>query len=140
MAYTVTDGVRNSQANNHSQTVYDGAVMEIRTGAPPGPGAAPTGTVLATISLPADAHAAAAAGSAAKQGTWEDLSADAAGVAGHFRVRPVGDAGGVDAAAMRAEGTISLTGGGGDMELDNTNIAAGQQITITTFPVNQPAA
>jgi hypothetical protein len=33
------------------------------------------------------------------------------------------------------QGSISATGAGGDMQLDNTNIAVGQQINITTFSI-----
>jgi hypothetical protein len=77
---------------------------------------------------------------AAKQGTWEDAAADAAGNAGHFRIRQSGDANGADATQIRAEGTVTATGGGGDLELDNINIAVGQAISITTFPVTVPAS
>lgn len=140
MAYTIGTGERNAAANSHSQRIYDAAVMEIRSGAPPGPDAAASGTLLASISLPADAHAAAAAGSAAKQGTWSDTSADAGGTAGHFRIRQSGDANGADAASNRAEGTVTATGGGGDLELDNPVLAAGQAVEITTFPVSVPAS
>jgi len=31
------------------------------------------------------------------------------------------------------QGTVTATGGGGDLELDNTSIAATQKVTITTF-------
>lgn len=138
--YTISTGERNRAVDAHSAAVYNGAILELRTGAPPGPDAAATGTLVAAMTLPADAHAAAAAGSAAKQGTWEDLSADAGGVVGHFRIRQSGDANGASTTAIRAEGTVTATGGGGDLTLDNTNVALGQAVSITTFPVSQPAS
>jgi hypothetical protein len=31
---------------------------------------------------------------------------------------------------------VTATGGGGDMTLDNTSIASGQKVTITTFTIS----
>ena len=31
------------------------------------------------------------------------------------------------------QGTVTLTGGGGDMTLDNTSIASGQAVNVTSF-------
>lgn len=110
-------------------SVFNAGTLEIRTGAAPGAGSAASGTVLVTITLPADAFAAASGGTKAKSGTWQDLSADASGTAGHFRL--------LNAGGTRVlEGTVTLTGGGGDMTLDNTNIAVGQQVTVTTFTLS----
>lgn len=139
MALTYSDGLRNFILDQ-SMDEYNGGTLEIRTGAPPGPNAAETGTVLASIALPTPAFGAAAAGSKAKTGTWQDPSADTGGIAGHFRIRKSGDAGGANANARREEGTITGTGGGGDMELQNTNIQAGQTITITGYTKTQPAS
>lgn len=122
--------------------LYDGGVFEIRTGAPPGAGAADAGTLLASITLPTPAFGAASGGdpaTASEAGTWEDPSADAAGIAAHYRIKQSGDAGGgtAEATEERIEGTVSETGGGGDLELDNDDIAAGQAVTIT-FDVTHP--
>lgn len=38
------------------------------------------------------------------------------------------------------QGTVTATGGGGDMEIQNTNIAAGQSITVTAFAINAGGA
>jgi hypothetical protein len=38
------------------------------------------------------------------------------------------------------QGTITATGGGGDMTLDNTSIASGQQVTITSFTLSAGGA
>jgi len=104
------------------------AVLKIRTGAPPAAIAdADSGTVLATLTLPADWMGAAAAGAKAKAGTWSDASADATGTAAHFRLYAS------DGTTQHMQGTITATSGGGDMELDNTSINAGQAVTITTF-------
>jgi len=83
--------------------------------------------VLAEMTLPSDWMTAAASASKSLSGTWQDTSANATGTAGHFRIY---DSTG---ATAHIEGSITATGGGGDMELDNTSIATGQQVTVTTF-------
>jgi hypothetical protein len=130
MALQLSTAVRNASLDAIETTIGASAILKIRTGAPPANcGSADTGTVLATLNLPADWMANASGGSKAKSGTWQDLSADASGTAGHFRIYAS------DGTTCHMQGTCTATGGGGDMELDNTNIAAGQQITVTTFTI-----
>ena len=129
MQYSIA--VRNARLDAVESTTGTSAILKIRTGAPPvNCAAADSGTVLATANLPSDWMAAAAAGSKSKSGTWQDLSADAAGVAGHFRIY---DSGG---ATCHMQGTCTITGGGGDMILDNTNFALGQVFTVVNFTLN----
>ena len=127
MALQFSVAVRNAMLDAIETTIGTGAVLKIRTGAPPANcAAADSGTVLATLNLPSDWMAAASSGTKGKSGTWEDTSADAAGTAGHFRLYAS------DGTTCGAQGTVTATGGGGDMELDNTNIAAGQDVQIPT--------
>lgn len=129
LQYSVT--VRNAQLDAFETAIGASAVLKIRSGSVPADcAAADSGTVLATINLPSDWMAAASAGSKAKSGTWEDTSADATGTAGHFRVYAS------DGTTVHAQGTITATGGGGDMTLDNTSIASGQTVTITSFTIS----
>jgi hypothetical protein len=128
MAVQLSVAVRNARLDAIETSIGTSAVLRIRTGAPPATCAtADSGTVLATLNLPTDWMAAAASGSKAKSGTWEDLTADATGTAAHFRVY---DSGGT---VCGIQGTVTATGGGGDMTLDNTSIASGQAVSITTF-------
>lgn len=132
----IVDAIVNSGAGIN----FDSGVLEIRSGAAPGPNAADSGTLLASITLPADAFGAAATGSAAKAGTWSDASADGTGTAAHFRIKQSGDTGGASGATdERIEGSVTATGGGGDLTLDNTSIASGQTVTITSFTLSKPA-
>ena len=109
-------------------TISTSAVLKIRTGAAPANVAtADSGTVLATLTLPSDWMAAASSGSKAKSGTWEDTSADASGTAAHFRVYAS------DGTTAHIQGTVTATGGGGDMTVDNTSFASAQAFTITGF-------
>jgi hypothetical protein len=128
MALKFSVNVRNAELDAIEVAIGVAAVLKIRTGAPPtNISDADTGTVLATLTLPSDWMAAAAAGAKAKLGTWEDLAADADGVAGHFRIYAS------NGTTQHIQGTVSGSGGGGDMELNNTNIAVGQSVTITGF-------
>ena len=130
MALQYSVAVRNAQLDALETTIGTSAVLKIRTGAPPASvAAADSGTVLATLSLPSDWMAAASSGSKAKSGTWEDASADAAGTAAHWRLYAS------DGTTAHAQGTVTATGGGGDMLVDNVVFAAGQTFTITGFTV-----
>ena len=128
MAIQYSDAVRNARLDQTETTIGASPLLTIRTGAPPANCAAPnSGTVLATINLPADWMAAAAGGSKAKLGTWQDAAADAAGTAGHFRMHNT--AGSV----CHIQGTVGVTGGTEDMLLDNNVFAVGQSFTVDTF-------
>jgi hypothetical protein len=120
--------VRNAKLDAVETAIGTSAVLKIRTGAAPANCAtADSGTVLATLSLPSDWMAAASGGTKAKSGTWEDTSADATGTAAHFRLYAS------DGTTCHAQGTVTATGGGGDMTVDNTSFAAGQGFSITGF-------
>jgi hypothetical protein len=126
---------RNAILDSLETTIGTAAVLKIRTGAPPATVAtADSGTVLATMTLPSDWMAAASGGTKALSGTWQDASADNAGTAGHFRLYAS------DGTTCHVQGTITATGGGGDMTLDNTVLAAGQVFTINTFTLTDANA
>jgi len=126
LANKILDCIFNSGAG---VSIGDSATLEIRTGASPGANAASSGTVLASVAVPADACAAAAARAIAKSGTWEDTSADATGVAAHFELRSSGG-------TYVIRGTVTSTGGGGDLTVDNVNFVATQPFTITSFTLS----
>ncbi len=135
MALQLSVAVRNALLDAIESTIGTSAVLKIRTGAPPASCAtADAGTVLASLTLPSDWMAAASSGSKAKNGTWEDTSADAAGTAAHYRLYAS------DGTTCHAQGTVTATGGGGDMTVDNTSFAAGQSFTVTSFTLTAPNA
>ncbi len=139
MAIAISTATRNG-AVNAVVDVFDGGTLEIRSGAAPGPGAAPTGDLLASITLPTPAFGAAASGSAALAGTWQDASADAAGTAAHFRLKTSADDDSAVQTFERIEGSVTATGGGGDLTLDNVVLEVGQEVNITSFDVSLPAS
>ena len=128
MTLQLSTTVRNARLDVIESTIGTSAVLKIRSGAAPANcGTADSGTVLATCTLPSDWMAAASSGSKAKSGTWEDTSADATGTAAHFRLYAS------DGTTCHAQGTVTATGGGGDMTVDNVSFAAAQAFTITGF-------
>lgn len=118
--------VRNARLDQIETTIGTAPTLELRSGTVPANcAAADSGTVIASMTLPSDWMAAASSGSKAISGTWQDTAADATGTVGHFRVKA--------GATCHIQGTVTATGGGGDLTLDNTSVASGQQVTITSF-------
>jgi hypothetical protein len=103
--------------------------LTIRTGvAPANCAAANSGTVLATLNLPADWLAAASGGTKAiLGGPWQETSADAAGTAAHFRIHNTAGT------VCEMQGTVGQ--GTGDLQLDNATLTAGQTVQITSFTI-----
>jgi hypothetical protein len=128
MAIQLSTAVRNARLDQIESTIGTSAILRVRTGAAPANCAtADTGTVLATINLPSDYMSAASGGVKQLTGSWVDSSADATGTAAHFRLY---DSAGT---TCHLQGTVTATGGGGDMEVNTTSFSAGQQFTITAF-------
>lgn len=128
MTLQFSTSVRNAELDSIETTISTSAILKLRSGAAPADcGTADSGTVLASMSLPSDWMAAASGGSKSKSGTWQDASADAAGTAAHFRIYAS------DGTTCHIQGTVTLTGSGGDMTLDNTNLQTGQSVTISSF-------
>ncbi len=131
MAIQLSVTVRNARLDAIEDAIGANPVLKIRTGAPPAStAAADTGTVLASLDLPANWMQDASGGSKSKAGTWEDLTADASGTAGHYRIY---DSGGT----AHLQGTITVSGGGGDMTVVSTSISAGQVVTVSSFVINE---
>lgn len=120
--------VRNARLDAIETQIGTLAVLKIRTGAQPTTCAtADSGTVLASATLPSDWLAAASGGTKALSGTWQDGAADAAGTAAHFRLYAS------DGVTCGMQGSVTITGGGGDMIVDNTSFAVGQVFNVTSF-------
>lgn len=130
MALQFSTTVRNAMLDAIETAISTSAVLKIRSGSAPATCAtADSGTVLATLNLPSDYMSAASSGSKAMTGTWSDSSADATGTAAHWRLYAS------DGTTCHAQGTVTVTGGGGDMTVDNTSFASGQAFSVTTFTI-----
>jgi hypothetical protein len=133
MPFQFSVAARNAAADAIETAIGTTPTLEIRTGTVPANcAAADSGTVLATLTLPSDWLAAASSGAKTLAGTWQDASADATGTAGHFRIK--------QSSTCHIQGTITATGGGGDMTLDNVSIAAAQQFNVTAFTITMGGA
>lgn len=135
MSFQFSTTARNAALDAIETAIGTSAILRIRSGSVPATCAtADAGTVLATLNLPSDWLAAASAGAKALSGAWQDTSADATGTAAHFRIY---DSGG---STCHVQGTVTATGGGGDLTLDNVSIAAAQQVTVTSFSITAGGA
>lgn len=128
MTTQLSVSVRNAELDSIETAIGVSAILTIRTGAAPANcAAANSGTVLVTMTLPSDWMAAASSGAKAKSGTWQDTSADASGTAAHYRIHES------TATTCHIQGTVTATGGGGDLTVDNVSVNAAQSVTITGF-------
>ena len=135
MAVQLSTAVRNAELDSIETTVGVSALLKLRTGAQPANcAAADSGTVVSTITLPVDWMNAAAAGAKTKLGVWEDTLADAAGTVAHWRLY---ESTGV---TCHGQGTVTISGGGGDLTLDNNVVAINQDVIVTswTFTAGNP--
>lgn len=135
MTHQYSVAVRNAQLDQLETTIGAAPLLQIFTGAAPANcAAADSGTKIAEGALPSDWLAAASSGAKAKAGTWTVTGVAGAGAgsnAGHFRIK---DSGGTNTGI---QGTITATGGGGDMTLDNISIANAQVVTVNTFTLTR---
>ncbi|HHZ71186.1 MAG TPA: hypothetical protein EYN54_13125 [Methylococcaceae bacterium] len=105
-------------------TLLNGGTLEIRTGAPAAIDGAPSGSVLATLTINATAFAAAAAGSASFNAIV-DVTATGAGTAGHYVAK---DSGG----NAERNGTVGV-----EMILNNTTFGIGDDVSVTGWTYAQ---
>ena len=125
MAAQFSDRIRNAWLDSNEAITGVSPKLRIYPGSrPTNCAASATGTLLAEITCPSDWMAAVSSGAKVLAGSWT-VAAIAAGTAGYYRL--------YDNAATNCDeqGTITATGGGGDMTVDNTSIASGQTVTIT---------
>ena len=129
MAERINTAARNRQCDHAADDFNNGNLKMYTGGQPTSANDAPPGSVLADMTLPADAMNAAVNGVASKNGTWEDPSANGTGTPGWFRITS-------SDGLRRYDGAI---GAGLEMEVSPTTITLGEPVTVTTFNLTQPA-
>jgi hypothetical protein len=128
MSLQYSIGVRNDKLDAVEARIGSAPILELRSGGVPANcAAARTGTLLAQFPLPSDWMDAAAAGAKAKAGTWSGAGITS-GTIGYFSILSAGSP-----SECHIQGTVTATGGGGDMTVDNTSIAQDQVVTINSF-------
>lgn len=134
MTISYSIAVKNAKLDAIETSIGAAALLQLYNGSvPANANTALSGNVLlANGALPSDYMAAASGGAKAKAGTWAitgNASLPSAQAATFFRLY---DSTG---AACGMQGTLTATGGGGDMTIDNNSIAANQSVTVNTFNI-----
>jgi len=123
--------VRNAMLDAYETAIGAAPLLRFYSGAMPADcAAARTGTLLASITLPSDWMGAASAGAKALAGSWSGAGGAGAGAGTNIGYFSIFDASGT---TCHDQGTVTVTGGGGDMTLNNINIANGQTISVSAF-------
>lgn len=120
---------RNARLEAIENTIGTGPKLRLYTGAAPANcAAARSGTLLAELTLPSDWLVTASGGVKVLAGTWTGTASNP-GTAGHWAIM---DTAGT---TCHMQGTLTATGGGGEMQLDNPVIASGQTVSVSTFTI-----
>jgi hypothetical protein len=138
MSFQFSPAARNAALDAIEAAVGTSPKLQLRSGALPASTATTdAGNLLVEIALPSDWLETAATGVKTIKGTWTGTGTASPGGgtnAGHFRIKNTAGT------ITHLQGTITITGGGGDMELDNPNIAQNQSVTVTTFTLTAGGA
>lgn len=135
MSVQFSTTLRNALLDQIETTIGTSAKLMIYTGSVPASCAASeVGTLLVQYNLASDWAAAASGGSKSFNNAPIAATAAAGGTAAHFRLFAS------DGTTCHMQGTVTATGGGGDITVDNTNIASGQNTSITGFTITAPGA
>lgn len=135
MAVRLSTAARNASTNGVVLLVDAGpaaGTLKIYTGAQPATAdTAETGTLLATVVLTDPAFGASATGTASA-GDPPAVNPVATGTAGWFRIED-------STGANVLDGSVTATGGGGDLQLSNVSLAPGISTDITSLTYTTPA-
>jgi hypothetical protein len=127
-----SDTLRNAILDQITTTLGASWKLKLRTGAQPANVAtASSGTIVATFTP--TASAAATGSKTMVSGAPIQVAASNAGTIGHYELTTSGD-------VVHERGSVTATGGGGDMTVDNTSVTAGQIVQITAFTKTAPGA
>lgn len=128
MALRKNTNMVNAQATAATD-LFNSGTLQIRTGAQPASANdAASGTLLCTITLPADAFGAPTGGVIGKLGTWSG-TAVADGTAGYARF--------ISSASDRRM-DVSVGEAAADMIIDNAAILTNGVVTVTSFDFTTP--
>ena len=143
MAIRINTAARNAMVDAVKALIDGGsgaAHLRIYTGAQPaGPGTSPTGTLLLDVALNDPSFGATGTGtSTAAQSPALTGTGAATGAAGWMRVCDSTEAAGTGLGVV--DGSVTVTGGGGDCQLSTTSITTGLTVNVTSLTLTQPAA
>jgi hypothetical protein len=129
MSLQLSVTVRNARLDAIEAAIGASPKLYLFSGSEPANCAAadPSG-LLATLTLPSDWLNDAANGAKTLKGTWSG-SGSAAGNVASYRIK---DSSGT---TCHIQGSVTATGGGGDMTIDNVNLAIGQTVNVTGYTI-----
>lgn len=133
MARKYSTAMRDGWNAKYEEVIGTSPVLELRTGAAPANcAAANSGTLLASLTLPADFQGNSSSGVTAKAGTWAG-TATVAGDVGHYRLKSSGG-------TCHEQGSVTATGGGGDLTMNDIGLEVGQPVSMNTWDRTAPGA
>jgi len=131
MTIQMSTALRNARSAAIETTIGTAPKVQIRSGAQPANcAAADAGTLLAEFTLPSD-WSTQTGGVLTFSGLPLSVTAAGSGTAAHYRIK---DSAGT---TCHSQGSVTATGGGGDMTVDNTAIASGQSVQITSWTITE---
>lgn len=131
MSLTVAAASAQAMGAALATDIGSAAVIEIRSGSKPAtPETAASGTLLVSITLSGSFSSSGGVLTAADPGA---VSPAASGTAGYFRLKKSGGTAVLD-------GTVTATGGGGDMQLGSTTISTGVPVDLGVPTLTAPVA
>lgn len=128
MALGYVAGLRNAKLDAITTFAAGGALLRIYAGTRPATGGTAT-TLLAQLTCGTPFAAAASGGVLTLNAITEDSSADATGTASWFRIVKA------DGTTIVADGSVTATGGGGDLQLNTVSLVAGGPVQITSASI-----
>ena len=125
MAIGMNATLRDNMLDEITARAGASALLRIYDGTQPATGGTAT-TLLAELTCNATFAAGASSGTLTLNAITADSSANATGTATWFRIVQS------DGSTHVLDGTVTATGGGGDMELSSTSISTGDSVSITS--------
>lgn len=133
MTLKYATNLRNAQQDAIATFAGNSGLLVIYAGTQPAnPATTISGqTVLGTLTMNATAFSAASGGVLTANAITQDSAADNTGTASFFRLFKS------DTTTVVMDGTITATGGGGDMTLNTVSIVSGGPISCTGFAITR---
>lgn len=128
MALGYASALRNAKLDAITTFAGNAALLRIYNGTQPATGGTAT-TLLAELTCGTPFAAGASGGVLTLGSITQDSSANATGTATWFRIVKS------DGTTHVMDGTVTATGGGGDMTLSTTSVVSGQPVQVTSFTI-----
>lgn len=135
MSLTFSATLRSDRADAITAAIGSGAKIRIYSGTRPvHVSDAITGTLLAEATGGTPFAPSASSGVLTANPVTGDSAADASGTATHFRIFKS------DGTTAVLDGSVTATGGGGDMTMPSTTITAGEPVAVSSIIITEAGA